>query len=167
VPFDGAVPPPAKPKAAPAPKKNPLTQSRAEMLTGLGQLAQLPLLATGQHADAGAVGAHWPGIAREIANLAESQPAVAAVIDPLMKAGPYAALIAAVLPLALQIGVNHGRIAAGPMGTVPASVLESQVKTALAEQELEALRVQQQAETRAAQMREELEFASAGAPGTT
>jgi hypothetical protein len=117
----------------------------------------VPLLATKQYADAGALGLHWPNIAHEVAELAESQEAIANLIDPLMKVGPYTALVAAVLPFFMQIAVNHGRVAPGSMGTVPASSLEAQIKTSMAQAELESLRVQAQAERASAAMRQEME----------
>lgn len=145
-------------KAKPAPvKKLSLKEQRQDAITGLGQLAQVPLLATKQYADAGAVGMYWPGISKEIAELADTQPAIASVIDPLMKIGPYTGLVAAILPFLMQIAVNHNRVAPGSMGTVPATTLEAQIKTSMAESELHALQMQQEAEEQAARMRREME----------
>lgn len=138
-------------------KKQTLTEQRIDAINGLGQLAQVPLLATKQYADAGAVGMYWPGISKELATLAESQPAIANVIDPLMKVGPYTGLVAAILPFLMQIAVNHNRIQPGSMGTVPATTLEAQIKTSMAEAELHALRTQMEAEEQAARMRQEME----------
>lgn len=146
----------AKTAAKPTTKKLSLKEQRQEAVNGLGQLAQVPLLATKQYADAGAVGLYWPNIAKEIAELAESQPAIAGVIDPIMKVGPYTGLVAAMLPFFMQIAVNHGRVAPGSMGTVPASTLEAQIKTSMAQAELEALTIQRQAEEAARAMREEI-----------
>lgn len=144
--------------AAKAPtKKLSIKEQRTEAVAGLGQLAQVPLLAMKQYADAGAIGLYWPGISKEIAELAESQEAIAGVIDPLMKIGPYTGLVAAILPFFMQIAVNHGRVAPGSMGTVPASTLEAQIKTAMAQAELEALKTQQQAEQAARALRDEME----------
>jgi hypothetical protein len=137
-------------------KASTLTKDRAEALTSLGQFAQVPLIATKQFADAGAVSLYWPGVATELANLAESQPAIAKLIDPLMQVGPYSALIMAVLPFVLQIGVNHRMVSPGAMGTVPATSLSSQVEASLAKQELEALTIQRDAEKEAAEMRAEI-----------
>ena len=142
--------------ASKAPKESTVTKDRAEALTSLGQCAQVPLIATKQFADAGAVSLYWPGVATEVAKLAESQPAIAKLIDPLMQVGPYSALIMAVLPFVLQIGVNHKMVAAGAMGTVPATSLSSQVEASLARQELEALTIQRDAEKEAAEMRAEI-----------
>jgi hypothetical protein len=99
---------------------------------------------------------YWPNVAQELANLADSQEQVAKFIDPLIQIGPYTGLIAAVLPLIMQIGVNHGVLAPGGMGTVPASTLSAQVETGMAEQELQALQVQLQAEKAAQALRAEI-----------
>jgi len=117
----------------------------------------VPLVATKQLADAAAIGMHWPKLAHEIAVLAETQEAVANVIDPLMKVGPFAGLIAAAIPLAMQLAVNHGRMKPGQMGTVPAVSLQSQMETAMAQAELQALRMQQEAEEQAARARAEIQ----------
>jgi hypothetical protein len=151
-----AAPSGAKPTAGKVTSTPSLTRARTDTLVGLGQLAQVPLVATKQYADAGAVALYWPTIAKEVAILAESQEAIANIIDPLMKVGPYTGLVAAILPLILQIGVNHGRIQPGAMGTVPASTLSAQIETALAQGELEALKTQVQAEKAAQALREEL-----------
>lgn len=142
--------------ATKAPKESTLTKDRAEALTSLGQFAQVPLIATKQFADAGAVSMYWPGVATELAKLAETQPAIAKLVDPLMQVGPYSAIIMAVLPFVLQIGVNHKMVSPGAMGTVPATTLSSQVEASLARQELEALTIQRDAEKEAAEMRAEI-----------
>jgi hypothetical protein len=117
---------------------------------------QVPLLATKQYADAGAVSLYWPKIATEVAKLAEENENIGKLIDPLMQIGPYSALIAAILPFVLQIGVNHGRFAPGSMGTVPASTLQAQIEASIAEGELENLRIQVQAEQASAVLRAEI-----------
>jgi hypothetical protein len=153
-----SAPPPRKTVTRPAApvKESELTRDRREALAGFGQLAQVPLIALRQFADAGAVGQYVPAIAGELAKLAETQEQVAAFIDPLIKVGPYTGLVAVVLPFLLQIGVNHNRVPAGAMGTVPASTLSAVVETQLAQQELEALTLQKQAEEKAELMREEI-----------
>jgi len=145
-------------KALPTPR---LTKEREEAVAQLGMFAQVPLMATKQLADAATIGIHWPKVAKEVAKLAETQEPVANLIDPLIKVGPYAGLIAAVIPLIMQIGVNHGRLKPGSMGTVPAVSLQAQMETAMAQAELEATRQQMEAEKAAAAMR--LEIAEARA----
>lgn len=132
---------------------------RVEAINGLGQLAQAPLLATKQYADAGAIGLHWGGIAEELATLAESQPAIAKFVDPLIKAGPYTGLVMAILPFAAQIAVNHGRIAAGAMGTQPGNSLAAQIEASLAQAEMESLSAQLAAEKAAQALRDEIRLA--------
>lgn len=158
--VNASAPPPvktSKPTSVAAQKSSAVTAARTEALNGIGQLIQLPLLITKQHADAGAVGLHWPNVARETAKLAETEPRIAKVIDVLLQVGPYAGLIAAVLPFAVQIGVNHGRLAAGAMGSVPAVTLESQVQASIAQAELQGLRIQQEAQQEAARIRAEIQ----------
>ena len=162
MPIVDATPPPAKganTSGAPrAPRVNKGRQAREDAVAQLGMFAQVPLIAMGQHADVGAISLHWPGIAKEIAALAESDDRIAQVIDPLIKVGPYAGLIAAVLPLVLQIGVNHGRLSPGAMGTQPAVALASQVEAGIAQQELAAMRMQLDAEREARKMRDEIDL---------
>lgn len=138
-------------------KESQLTKDRTDALTGLGQLAQVPLIATKQFADAGAISLYWPNISKEIAVLADSQPAIAKLIDPLIQIGPYTGLVMVVLPFILQLGVNHRMLSPGAMGTVPATALSAQVEASLAQQELEALTIQQKAEQDAAKVRAEIE----------
>jgi hypothetical protein len=146
----------AKTSNARANAKKPIKEQRKDALDGLGQLAQVPLLATKQFADAGAVGVHWPNISKELSELAESQPAIASVIDPLIKVGPYTGLVAAILPFFMQIAVNHGRVTAGAMGTVPANALAAQIEASLAAAEMEALQSQLEAEKAAQQIRDRI-----------
>jgi len=116
----------------------------------------MPLIALKQYPDVGAINLHWPKISEEIAKIADQEEAVAKIIDPLLQVGPYAGLIAAVLPLVIQIGVNHNRVSPGAMGTVPGSALGSQIEAALAQQELEALQIQLQAEQEAQKVRKQI-----------
>jgi len=64
----------------------------------------------GKYADAAAIADHGPNISREAASLAQQNEKIGQWIDYLTEAGPYAGLITAVLPLALQLLANHGRI---------------------------------------------------------
>ncbi len=162
MPITDATPPPAKgmgnvSSRTVSRKTSNLTQEREECVAQLGMFAQVPLIATRQFADAGAIGVYWPSIAHELAVLAETQEPIARVIDPLMTVGPYAGLIAAALPMVMQFAVNHGRIKPGSMRTVPASVLQAQVETSMAQTELHALRMQQEAEEQAARARAEIQ----------
>lgn len=139
--------------------KKSTKDQREEAINGLGQLAQAPLLAIRQYADAGAIGLHWPGVAKELAGLADTQPVIARFVDPLIKAGPYTGLVMAVLPFATQVLVNHGVIPAGAMGSMPANSIAAQVEASLAEQEMQALQAQLQAEQAAQRLRDQIKDA--------
>ncbi|HWW95507.1 MAG TPA: hypothetical protein VN375_19210 [Vicinamibacteria bacterium] len=87
-------------------------------IEGIGQLVAGGLMFVAP-ADAAAVGFHTPPIAEALNDLAQEDPRFAAMLDKLMKVGPYSALLAAVAPLMLQILCNHGKMPAGILGTVP------------------------------------------------
>lgn len=137
-------------------KETELTAKRSEAITSLGQFAQIPLMATKQFADVGTIAMHWPNVSKELAKLAETTPVIARIVDPLMQVGPYAGLIAAVMPMVMQFGVNHNRMVPGAMGTMPATAISAQVEAQAAQQELEALSIQLQAEKAAAAVRQEI-----------
>jgi hypothetical protein len=72
-----------------------------------------------------------PGIARAISNLANENPQVAAVLDRVLAAGPYAELFGAVMPLAVQLLTNHGRIpvpVATKIGATDPAVIAAQLR---------------------------------------
>lgn len=108
---------PPQPRAKPKPSaavaqaaRSAVTEARYQAVNGLFQLGSLGLTARGMYADAAATGIHGPNVSRELASLAESDERIASIIDYLTTAGPYTGLIMAVLPFALQIAANHGRI---------------------------------------------------------
>ncbi len=105
---------------------------------------------------------HGPRIAEETARVAESAEPVGKVLDMLAMSGPYAALVGAVLPFAAQIAMNHKVIpeVTALQGVVPPATLEAQVKAELAEMQMAALRVQQQAEAALAEVRAEMNGAA-------
>lgn len=111
--------------------QNALTTARVQAINGVFQVSTLGLLARGMYADAGAIADHGPRISIELATLAESDSRIASVVDYLTSAGPYTGLVLAVLPLALQLAANHGRIdpdrAAG-LGVKNPRELEAEVK---------------------------------------
>lgn len=127
-------------------------KERQEAVEGIGALAQVPLVALGQLADAAAIGIRWPNVAREISELADKDERVAKLCDVLLQVGPYAGLITAVMPLAMQVMVNHGKVQAGSMGTVSPTVLEAQMKTSIMQMEMQAKRQQMEAEAALKQM---------------
>ena len=130
-------------------KVNGKLAARHEAATGIFQLVGFGLIVTRQYADAGAIGMHSGPITDELVKLSESNEPVAKALDYLTEAGPYAGLIVAVMPLALQIMANHGLVKAelvGGAGVVPPAALESGVRADMARQAAEALRAQQAAE---------------------
>jgi len=134
-------------KAAAVPEK-PLNEQREEGLNGLAQLIQLACIAGKQHADAAAIGMHFPPLAKEVANLADKYEQVAAPIDFLIKLGPFSAVIAAGMPLVLQVLANHNVVDAGALagqGVVPPAVLESQMRAQVAQMQATAMADQQRA----------------------
>jgi hypothetical protein len=122
-------------------------------------LAQVPLIATRQYADVATIDKHWGSVSEELAKLADAQPAFGNVIDNMTKAGPYAGLIVAVLPMVLQIGVNHGRVQPGMLGTVPKNLLAAQVEADMAAVKLAQMQQQAEAERAAQVMRQQTEVA--------
>lgn len=118
-------------------------------VTGLLQMAGLPLLAAGKAthstallADAVAISTHAEPVAEAVADLAVEDARVAAVLDKLMSVGPYSALIGAVMPLAIQLAANHGIIGpdqAAMLGATPpaeyVAELAAQAEAAEAERE--------------------------------
>lgn len=127
VPAKRAVP---KTSAAKVPASR--TADREESLNGLGAMVSVALVMKNQLADAGAVATHGGKISHEVALIAEDNEQIAKVVDYLSEAGPYMGLMMAVLPLALQVAANHGKLdpAALPqgMGIVPPDLLEMQVR---------------------------------------
>lgn len=124
----------ARPRVAPAPGPAPAPaakkagQKKAAAgpdyrggVMGLLQVVSMPLMVAGAKndallADAATISIHGPVIATALADLAAERPEVAAVLDRVMSAGPYGALIAAVVPLAVQIAANH-RAVPGPVAS--------------------------------------------------
>lgn len=155
--------PPVKPSANSASGKARTSKSdvrsadRAKALTEIGGLIQLPLMATGQLADAAAFSTGWPNLAVEAAKLADNYESVAKIIDPLISAGPFMGIATAALPMIAQIAVNHKLMKAGVMGTVPPNSLSSQMEAAMAQQEMQALQLQLEAERDAAKIRAEIQ----------
>ncbi len=90
-------------------------------LNGMFQLIAAPL-AFVQPLDAMAVAQHGPNVAEALNDLAQERPEVAMVLQRLLSVGPYGLVIAAVLPLAVQVLHNHDvlpAVAAQRLGAVP------------------------------------------------
>jgi hypothetical protein len=104
-------------------------KSGTDYTEGIAGLLQLPAAALGIAgsqgkkpkyellADAAVITYYTPGIATAVNDLAQDRPEVAAVLDKILKVGPYGALLAAVMPMTLQILANHKILPAGHMGT--------------------------------------------------
>jgi hypothetical protein len=90
-----------------------LLQIPAAVLGVVGMQANnIPLVA-----DAEVINQYAPHIGSAVNGLAQERPEVAAALDRILKAGPYAALIGAVVPMVTQILANHKILPAGVMGT--------------------------------------------------
>lgn len=116
-----SVPPP-RPAAPRKPKaKQVAGPDYRAGINGLFQLVAAPLAMAGikndsAAADAAALTVYGPGIADALHDLAVERPEVAALLERILSAGPYGALIAAVLPLVVQLLTNHG-VLPGHVGT--------------------------------------------------
>lgn len=137
--------------AAAAAPSIPVPVSQREVresgLNGLAQLGQGLLIMGGQFADAATVGRHFPNTARELATLADQYEQLAKPIDIIIQLGPFGALLAAGMPLVMQILANHKVIDAssGLGGVVPPEMLEAQMKSEIVRMQAEQLRAQQEA----------------------
>jgi hypothetical protein len=135
-------------------------EQRADAVDGIFQLVGLGCIIVGQYADAGAISVHSPPISIEVAEMAEKNEGVAKAVDSLLQVGPYAGLVAVVMPLVLQLLANHKIVPAEKFANanvVKPEILESQVKTNMARQAMEALQAQASAEEELAAMRREMQ----------
>jgi hypothetical protein len=104
-------------ESATRPVKQPTKQAvkeptREDKLNGVFQLVATPLLIAGSQkrellADGAAFLYYGKGISAAAAQTAEEQAEFAALLDKALKFGPYGLLLAAVIPLPLQIITNH------------------------------------------------------------
>lgn len=126
-----------------------ILEKREEGAKGIFQLAGFGLIVTKQYADAGAIAKHGANISHELAALADKNDGVAKLLDYFTEAGPYAGLVAAVMPFALQIMANHNMIRADMVsgaGVVSPDALTAQIQAEMAKERAEALKAQQEAE---------------------
>jgi hypothetical protein len=72
----------------------------------------------------------------------------------------------AVLPFAVQLGVNHGFLKPGALGSVPRETVSARVEASIARAQAAAYREQQQAEAEAAQLQEEIRKSKAVIPAS-
>lgn len=118
----------------PAPKKatgRGQTDYRPGIL-GIAQLAAVPLSFT-YPADATAIAIHMPPIAEALNDLAAARPEVAAALDKVLSMGPYGALLAACVPLAVQLLHNHNLLdekVATTLGAYPKRLLVNEAPDA-------------------------------------
>jgi hypothetical protein len=125
------------------------TSSREDAINGVLQLGHFGLILARQYADAGALSMHGPAISHEVAELANTNEKIAKTVDYFLEAGPYAGLVTALMPFALQIMVNHKMVKAEHVaggGVVTPEALEAQTKAAMLRQAQEAIRAQHEAE---------------------
>lgn len=99
-------------KSRPRPKQQQGPDYRAGIV-GIAQLVAAPLMVAGLknpalRADAAAIVHHAVPIADAMQETAEQIPGFAAALDKLLSVGPYGALLAAAMPLAVQVAANHG-----------------------------------------------------------
>jgi hypothetical protein len=149
--------------ARPAPSQTAKLEGRAEAVDGILQLGAAVCVLTRNHADAQAIDDHRTDISIECAKVAADNEQFGNLLDRLSNVGPYAGLLTAVMPLALQLAVNHKRMEAGVMGTVSPEVLEAKVKADIAEKKTAALQSAHEAQQRAATAQANLESAERGA----
>jgi hypothetical protein len=126
---------------------------RAEGLEGWFSIAQVACIAKGWNADAGAIGIHGKKLAAETARVADGVEPIGKVLDMLSMTGPYAALMTAALPFAVQIAMNHKIIpeTLALEGTQPPKALEAQVKAQIAVAQMHAINMQKEAEAQLAE----------------
>lgn len=103
-------------KPAPATSRQTKTDYKAGV-EGLLQLAAFGL-SFQSPMDAMAIQMHAPYVAMALSDLAQVKPEVARVLDKILAAGPYGAVLSAIVPLVVQILVNHNKVSAGALGSV-------------------------------------------------
>jgi hypothetical protein len=140
-------------------KEKTLDELRHEALDGVLQLGQFGCLAFGDFSDAGAIGVFGPPMVTETVNLARDNEKVAEKVDLLIKVGPYAGLIAAVIPFVAQLMVNRGIFKAeqfGNAGVMEPAMLETRMKTEVLRRAAEAQREQMEAQAALRKLEDEM-----------
>lgn len=122
---------PRRPKAAtPRAGTRPKAPDFRPGLNGMFQLAAAPL-AFVQPLDAMAVATHGPNVAEALNDLAQERPEVAAVLQRILSVGPYGAVIAAVVPLVVQVLHNHDMLPEAAAERIPGVTPKSALLEAL------------------------------------
>lgn len=141
--------------------------ARMEAVQGFFQAAQMGCVMAGQYSDAAAIGMHGDNISNEITGLADKYPAIGKALDTLVQAGPFAGLLTAVMPLALQIAANHKRIPADKVpGVLPPEALEMQMKAEVATMAAQQARQAQEAQREYERVMTELHASETAQDGT-
>jgi hypothetical protein len=139
----------------------PRDETRKDNLMGVMSAGSMLALMRGQYADAGAISAHGPKVARELVLLGKSNEGVGKVLDLLAQAGPYTGIVFATLPLLAQLAVNHGRIDAAKVSGIPGvkskDALAMEVQAELAEEELNQRKWAQETADNVARLQAEME----------
>lgn len=129
-------------------------QERADGLKGWTQFAGLGCMARGLYADAAAIAIHGETLCTEAARIGENDEKIGKILDYFTMSGPYAALVGAVLPFVVQIGLNHRIFKSVPVGmdgVMPPAALDAQVKAGMAEAAAQAAQIQIEAERKLAE----------------
>lgn len=140
-------------------KEKTIDELRQEALDGLLQLGQFGCLAFGDFADAGAIGVFGPPMAIETVNLARENSKVAEKVDLLLTVGPYAGLVAAIIPFLAQLLVNRKVFKAEQFanaGVMEPEHLEMQMKTQVLHRAAEMRRMQMEAQDKLDRLNEEM-----------
>lgn len=157
------TPPKAAPRKSAAPSSSARvgaitdqkSAERSEGLNGYLGSATALLMLFRQYADAQAMSMHGPKVVSEVVSLATRYEKLAGAIDKAIAASPFAGLIMAVMPLGMQLAVNHGLIqnpaALAGMGIQSKEALEAEGRQAQQRMMLQALQAQKKyAEEKAA-----------------
>lgn len=132
----GKTAPPPPRKSTSGRKPPPRSPRKPDYRQGIVSLLSLPagiLGAAGAGlgrrelvADAATVMTHAPALADGLNELAGLDARVAGVLDRVLAAGPYGALVGALVPAFAQIAANHGMIRPGSLGTADPETLIAQ-----------------------------------------
>lgn len=98
---------PAPRKAAPASRAKDTGTDYRPGLMGIAQLTA-GVLSMVSPLDAQVMVDHGPGIVEALNETAKTNPGLASLLDKIVSMGPWGLVIAAVVPAAAQVAVNHG-----------------------------------------------------------
>jgi len=179
MPLVGEVPPPPPStrtrKTSAAKTTTPITSpntppepsklaTRTTTLMEFAGIAQGVALMTGNFADAETIENHAGNLLTAVAKLGDVHENFGAWLDKTEGMGPYFALFAAAVPMALQFMANHNRIDASRVrfgGLQDPAVLENRQRSKVAYAQAEMIRQQREAQEQAhmaqQKLREEVE----------